>query len=64
MIPFFKWSYSRVKCSLFGHELSKAEFYHGMSKSLQTGYICDRCGSTQLLAYRWQTVEEKEETGK
>ncbi len=49
-----KFGIARIKCMLLGHEMHTGRFFHPPSSSVQSGYVCDRCGHTQLLLYRWQ----------
>lgn len=58
MFMMLKWAVARLKCSLLGHQLTPGRFFYGPSASVQNGYCCERCGKTQLLLYRWQSVAD------
>lgn len=68
MRQILSWLYRRVTCAVLGHALETGRFFHPSSSSMQSGYVCDRCGKTQLLLYRWQqrpesTAETGDESG-
>jgi len=50
------WAGRRLICLVVGHQLTPSRTYCGMTKSVEPGYRCERCGKTQLVLYRWQEV--------
>ncbi|WP_353634617.1 hypothetical protein ABSL23_02360 [Halobacterium sp. NMX12-1] len=60
MLAFLKWLGRRGRCVVTGHTLRPGRVYYGPANSVLPGYICERCGKTQLLAWRWQEVDDAE----
>jgi len=54
MKQILNWVYGRGKCAVLGHDLKQGRFYYPPASDTVHGFVCDRCGKTQLLKYRWQ----------
>lgn len=56
-----RWTARRLWCAATEHQLEHARFFYPPAKSMEGGYCCRRCGKTQLLLYRWQSVADSGE---
>lgn len=54
------YPFKRAACLILGHKFRHAKVYSPRSKSMEPGYCCRRCGKTQSLLWRWQSVSEGE----
>jgi len=63
MISCLGWIGNRLYCFVRGHRMVPDRIYDPMAKSVTPGYACKRCGKTQRLLYRWQSVEKERKDG-
>lgn len=60
MLQMLRYARDRIACVFFGHDMRPGEFFYPPASAVVEGWVCERCGKTQLMLYKWQRLPGRE----